>query len=140
MRSTSLVVSVVLAACTSTSRSPDDLTGLVPGTPNGVSTISCDAGLGDSGADRTLDDALHDQQLCDEWLQPRVAACGGFTIVFGQGIDTGLTLYYQDEQLVAIERYLAPRSRSCEARTTTFDAPLCSGGNSIPMPLCSSKH
>jgi hypothetical protein len=137
MRSTSLVVSCVLAACTSTSRSPDDLAGLIRGTPDGVSTISCT--LGDLGPDRTLDDALHDQQLCDEW-QPVVAACGDFTFVIGHGVDTGLSLYYQDEQLVAIVQYVDVLPSTCDARSTTIDVPMCSGGNTIPMPLCSSKH
>jgi hypothetical protein len=101
--------------------------------------MSCRTGLSDSGSDSTLDDALHDQELCNEWQQPVVAACGDFTFVIGQAVDSGQTLYYQDKQLVAVTRFVVSFPILCAARSMTLDVPLCIGGNPIPMPLCSSQ-
>ena len=83
MRITSLAVSLVVAACTSSTPS-DNLRDLVPGTPNGTIARTCDPGLGDPARDATLDDALHDQSLCAGWVTTGVAACGDLTLVFGQ--------------------------------------------------------
>lgn len=91
----------------------------------------------DRPGDLALEDAKHDPFLCSLGNRTGVYVCGDYHIVFATGTDTNFTFYFKDGLLFASTDFVGvPRVR-CSSGPETFDAPICSGGNVLPLPACS---
>jgi hypothetical protein len=135
MRSTSLLISFLMAACASTSSDS---------TPDRSNTTPCSLSVDDScgrfGCDRTLDAAEHDPQLCSPGFPAALIDCGDFQVVRKSELDTGTSYYYKDGQLTAIVEYVVGASfLACSAGPERFEAPQCSG-TGVLLPACTATH
>lgn len=143
MRSTSLLLSVLVAACSSSSsRPPIDL---VPDTPDRVESLACQSTLSEAcgSCNPTLDAALEDPRLCEFGLPGAVEACGDLVVVHRAELDTQTLYYYRDGQLAAAVSAGIGGSLDvlhCFAGPQSFDAPHCNGEHAVALPACSSTH
>jgi hypothetical protein len=139
MRSTSLLLPLVVAACTSsgpTAGSPE----LVPETPDRVDTMACGAALPDAcpTCDFTLDAALADPRFCGPGFPGSVERCDSFDIVGQTGIDTATGYFYRDGQLTAIVGFGPDNRVGCTAGPQTFDVPHCNHEHAVVLPACAT--
>jgi hypothetical protein len=111
--------------------------------PPGVAQIiplDCDRSVAEacaqSGCDRTLDAAQHDQNLCGPGFPAAVYSCDGYMHVDKSGVDAGTAWYYKDGNLVAMISRNAVAVRSCVAGPSSFDLPLCNGDIGTPIVAC----
>jgi hypothetical protein len=143
MRSTSLLLSSVLAACTSggSYKPPIDL---VPETPDRVASLSCQASLHEAcgSCNLTLDAALEDRRLCEFGPTGAVEACGAFVVVHRGELDTQTLFFYREGQLAAIVGAGIGGSLDvlhCAGGPQSFEAPHCNGEHAVPLPACATN-
>lgn len=143
MRSTHLLLSSLVAACTSSGsyKPPIDL---VPQTPDRVTSLACQASLSEAcgSCNLTLEAALADRKLCEFGPRGAVEACGEFVIVHRGELDTQSLFYYREGQLAALVGAGIGGSLDvlhCAAGPRSFEAPHCSGDHAVPLPACSTN-
>jgi hypothetical protein len=110
--------------------------------PDRIVSMQCSNSVADYCAmyhcDRTLDAAEHDAMLCGPGFSPGLVACGDYDVVSKSYIDTGVRLYYQSGELVALVN--SGVGEHCVAGPEMFDAPQCSSGASEPLAACSASQ
>jgi len=136
MRSTSFLLSFLLAACTSTAEDTSTL-------PEHVDPMPCRATIDDScnsaGCNRTLDAAEHDPRLCSPGFPAVLFDCGDFQVVSKSETDTVKSYYYKYGQLAAIVGHVVGAGFSgCIAGPQSFEAPRCNNARAVPLPACSA--
>lgn len=137
MRACCIVISCVMAACTSSSPSYQ----IPPKTdPDRVITLSCDSSVAefcrDHDCDPTLDDAEHNPALCRSGAPPSLTVCGDYAVVNSPGIDTSVASYYRDGKLAGIVFSGLPLPTRCNAGPSSFEAPQCDHAERAPLAAC----
>lgn len=103
--------------------------------------VTCSASVDDAcrsaSCDRTLDQAKHDAQLCQPKFTSVLFACGDLVVVSDHAPDTGVSYYYQDGELVAMERTDLVTT-GCFAGPAAFVKPACSSAVEVPLPACAT--
>src|SRR4051794_24340644 len=128
----SLVLSIVLAACTPTNPHLNDIDASAG--PDGP-TLVCGTAITDycsrNLCDRPLVQAKQDRNLCPA----SITTCGVFDMIARTAPDTIQTHYYQGGQLYAVDQVTLPSTRACLAGPNPFTLPACNE-QSQTLPAC----
>ena len=116
---------IVLAACSSSASSASDGGG-GGGSDGGGGSLTCGSTVAAycsaNACQATLTAAKQDKALCPASLTP----CGDYDVIIkGGGIDTTITYYYFQGNLLAIGHAILPARTTCLAGPSTFTPPTC---------------